>query len=70
MSTFTKLNTVKNIVNYKTNEVVTISKFQKDGTKRTFFVPEVNGKRINSTLFAKLSNAEQLAKLYLNRNQN
>ncbi len=70
MSTFAKLNNVKNIVNSKTKESVTIIKVQKVGTKRVFFVPEVNGKRINSILFAKLYNAESLANQYLKRNQN
>ena len=70
MKTFTKLNTVRTIRNSKTNEEVKIVKVKKDGTQRIFFSPEFNGKKINSIMFARLSNAEQLANQYLKRNLN
>lgn len=62
---FTKMNPVTKLK--KGNEEVTIFKFKKDGTRRSFFAPEVNEKRINSTMFARLYDAENLAKRYLNR---
>jgi len=46
MKTFTTLNKVTNVRNPKTNEIVTISKVQKDGTKRTFFKVEKEGKLV------------------------
>lgn len=68
MATFTKLNLASKIRNQNTNEVVSIFKFQKDGTKSFFFAPEVNEKRITKTMFTRLYGAEDLAKQYLNRN--
>ena len=71
MKTFTTLNVVSKITNPKTGEVVEILKVQKDGTKRTFFKPvvEKDGKKmmITTTLWARLYDAESLAKKYLNR---
>lgn len=67
MKTFTKLNLVQKIKNSKTNEIVEIYKFQKDGTKRVFFAPLFNDKQITPTLFARLYDAETLAKRFLNR---
>ena len=73
MKTFTTLNKASVITNPKTNEVVTIYKVKKDGTKRTFFKPvvEIDGKEllITRTLWATLWEAEKLAKVYLNRNE-
>lgn len=67
MKSFTTLNKVTNVRNPKTNEIVTISKVQKDGTKRTFFKVEKEGKLVFSTMFARLGEAERNAKNYLNR---
>lgn len=67
MKTFIKLHIVTKIKSSKTDEVVEIYKFRKEGTKREFFVPEVNGKRITTTLWNRLYDAENLAKKYLNR---
>ena len=73
MATYTRLSISSKIRNPKTDELVTIYKVQKDGTKRTFFQPIVvidgQDKRITSTLWARLYDAESLAKRYLNRNQ-
>ena len=54
---------------YKNNvEKVIIFKYRKQGTKKEFFAPELeNGKRLNSTMYSKMYDAEKLAKLYLNR---
>ena len=67
MEKFKKIQTVSNITNPKTGESVQVIKFQKTGTKREFFTCEVNGKRLVSTMFARLYDAEKLAKVYLNR---
>lgn len=39
-----------------------IVKYIKAGTKRTFFRPELNGKPVSSTMFARQYDAEELAK--------
>lgn len=67
MKTFTKLNLVSKIKNSNTGEIVEIYKFRKDGTKREFFAPEFEGKKLTSTLWARLYDAEKLAKQFLNR---
>lgn len=71
MKTFTTLNVASKIVNPNTSEVVEVLKVKKDGTKRIFFKPvvEINGekKMITKTLWARLYDAEKLAKQYLNR---
>ncbi|WP_454058940.1 hypothetical protein [Elizabethkingia ursingii] len=71
MKTFTTLNVVSKISNPQTGEVVEILKVQKDGTKRIFFKPvvEKDGKKmmITKTLWARLYDANRLAKNYLNR---
>ena len=67
MSTFTTLNEVTKIKNKTTNEIVVIYKVQKDGTKRTFFQPKVEDKAIDKTLWARLYDAENVARRYLNR---
>lgn len=73
MATYTRLSISSYIRNPKTNEAVTIFKIQKDGTKRIFFQPivviEGQEKRITGTLWARLYDAENLAKRYLNRNE-
>lgn len=67
MKTFTKLNLVSKIRNPKTGEIVEIYKVRKDGTKREFFSPEFEGKKLNSILWARLYDAENLANKFLNR---
>jgi len=49
------------------NEVGTIEivKFKKVGTKRTFWAPEFEGKRINSTMYGEMGQATKLAKKFL-----
>jgi hypothetical protein len=68
MKTFTTLNKVSKISNPKTGESVNISKVLKEGTKRTFFKVERDGKLVFTTMFARLGDAERNAKLFLNRN--
>lgn len=69
MSQFKKLNRVKIVRNAKTGEFVEIFKYSKTGTKQVYFVPEVTGKRITSTMWARLYDAESVAKIYLKRVQ-
>jgi len=64
METFTILNKVTTIT--KENKKVTIVKVIKNGTKRTFFAPMADDKFLNKTRFARLYDAERLAKLFLN----
>lgn len=66
MKTFTTLNIAKTIKCSETGEMVTIFKVQKDGTKRIFFKPTVNGNPISRTLWARLCEAEGLSRRYLN----
>lgn len=68
MTTFTTLYVASKIKNNNTNEVVEILKVQKDGTKRTFFKPTFDGKTIGRTLWTTKTEAEQVGKLFLNRN--
>ena len=67
MKKYTKLGVASKITNQKTGEVVQCVKYRKDGTKRVFFAPECNGKRLTTTLWARLADAEKVARLYLNR---
>ena len=66
MTTFTTLRKITNITNPNTKESVLISKVQKEGTKRTFFKIEKEGRLITKTMFGRLWEAEKVAKLYLN----
>ena len=70
MASFTTLRKITNITNPNTKESVLVSKVQKDGTKRTFFKIEKDGKLITRTMYARLYEAERIAKFYLNRNEN
>jgi len=66
--TFTEINTVSKFKNQANNEVIIVKKFKKAGTKRVFFTPEnEQGQRLTSTMFAKMYDAEALAKRYLKR---
>ena len=64
--TYQILNTVENIT--KNGVTISIVKVAKTGTKKVFFTPEIEGKRITTTLFAKLYDAKDLAKKYLKQN--
>ncbi len=63
MATFTKLYKALTLnVQVGQNVVpVEIFKVVKDGTKREFFSPEINGKRFTKTMFARMSEAERIS---------
>ena len=63
MSKFEKLGTAETI--RAGGVVVKIEKFKKQGTGRIFFTPEIQGKRIISTMYARLYDAKNLARHYL-----
>ena len=65
MNGFEKIEVAEIRTNREKTIKVQICKFQKTGTKRTFFTPEVDGKRINTTMFARKYSAVSLAKLYI-----
>ena len=67
---FTQLNKVETRVNVKRTIKVDIVKFRKDGTKREFFVPMFEGKRLNKTLFARKYDAVNLAKAFIKYKEN
>jgi hypothetical protein len=61
------MTTVASYKNKKNGKVVRIMRVVKEGTKRVFFFPQtVDGKRLNSTLFARQYDAVSLGKIYLN----
>jgi hypothetical protein len=66
MKTYTTLNVAFTMTNSK-NEAVVIYKVQKDGTNRVFFRPTFKGNKISNTLWARLCEAKNLAKSFLNR---
>ena len=70
MKSFEKISLSRKLTNTTTNETVFIYKFKKVGTERVFFAPEINGKRINNTMYARLYDATTLGKNFLKRNQN
>lgn len=61
--TYQNLNTVENIT--KNGLTISIVKVAKTGTKKVFFTPEIEGKRLTTTLFARLYDAKDLAKKHL-----
>lgn len=61
--TYQTLNTVEKIT--KNNLTINIVKISKVGTKKVFFTPEIDGKRLTTTLFARLYDAKDLAKKHL-----
>ena len=63
MSKFEKLSTAGTIRGGAV--VIKIEKFKKQGTSRIFFSPEIEGRRIISTMYARLYDAENLARHYL-----
>lgn len=69
MKTYTTLYVASKITNPVTKETVEIVKIRKDGTKREFFKPTLNGVLIGKTFWALKNQAESVAKLYLNRNK-
>ena len=64
---FTKIATVETlkVVTGDNTVNVVIEKFRKEGTKREFFTPSIDGKRITRTMFARLYEAESFAKKVL-----
>jgi len=50
----------------KNDKAVKIVRMVKEGTKRVFFYPTVNGLRLNRTNFARQYDAISLGKQYLN----
>jgi hypothetical protein len=64
MATFKKVRVASKIV-ARDGRTVIVYKFVKDGTMKAFFAPEIGGKRITSTMFARLYDAENLARSYL-----
>ena len=68
MNSYTKVNTIETHTNINRTVKVDIVKYQKDGTKRQFFVAEVEGKRIGKTLFARMYDAVKVAKYYIKAN--
>ncbi|MDL5044648.1 hypothetical protein QQ054_01115 [Oscillatoria amoena NRMC-F 0135] len=59
---FTKLNPVVTVKSKYVPDVIRIYKYKKDGTKRFFFNPELNGKRLTNTMFVRLWEAEDVSK--------
>lgn len=66
MTGYTKVSTIETHTNRSVK--VDIVKYQKDGTKRQFFVAEFEGKRIGTTLFARMYDAVKIAKRYVTAN--
>ena len=66
MSSFIQLSVSLVVSSKLTTQKVEIVKFKKAGTKRIFFAPRVNGLAINTTMYARLSCAKNLAVTYLN----
>ncbi len=63
---FTKLHTTKKI---KLNDItLEICKFKKDGTNRTFWSVNKDGKRFTATMYARLYDCERACKSYLKKN--
>ena len=65
--TFTRLNQSGQLTHK--GELIKIIKFQKDGTKRTFFKAEINGVLIGKTLFARMYDAENYGMKYIDWKQ-
>jgi len=61
---FNKVATIETLtVVHNGNAVkVEIEKFRKEGTKREFFTPSIDGKRLTRTMFCRLYEAENFAK--------
>lgn len=64
--TYKTLNTVEKIT--KNSLTISIIKISKVGTNKVFFTPEIEGKRLTTTLFARLYDARDLAKKFLKQN--
>lgn len=62
MKTFKRLNKVLTVRNKWEDKKLSIVKFQKNGTKRTFFsVENEKWERLTSTMFARMYDAKKLA---------
>lgn len=62
---FKKILTVSTVSNRAKTIKVDIVKFNKTGTKRIFFTPEFEGKRLTSTMYARKGEAMGLAKAFI-----
>lgn len=65
-SNYNKVQTTKTIT--LGDVKVEVNKFNKIGTKRHFWTPELNGQRITRTMFSNLGQAEKFTKAWLNQN--
>lgn len=65
MSRFVKISTSEILANADKSVKVKLVKFRKKGTQRIFFTPEVDGKRLTSTMFARLTGARNIGRQYL-----
>ena len=63
MKSFEKLNIARTITGK--GKTAIIYKFKKCGTERIFFAPEIDGNRINSTMYARLYDAESVSRRYI-----
>ena len=70
MATFQRLTTSEIVKSQDRSITVRIEKFQKIGTDRVFFAPEVNGLRISRTMYARKYDAKGLAKRYISHKSN
>ena len=70
MSKFTNIYVSTKIKLANNSNVVVIHKARKEGTKREFFTPEFNGKKITTTMFARLSCAKSFSKSFLTKLNN
>jgi hypothetical protein len=70
MSKFIKTNIVEVVLSKDNTIKIDIVRFIKEPTKRVFFTPEISGKRIVSTMFARKYSAVNVAKQYIKYKQN
>lgn len=63
MSKFIRLKVSSKIC--KDDIKVDVVKYQKNGTKRTFWTPEIDSKRITKTMFSSLWEAENTARKFI-----
>ena len=67
---FTKIATPEVITDNSKTVMVEICKFKKNGSSREFFAPEIGGKRLTRTMFARKYDAIRLAKEYIATKKN
>lgn len=66
---FEKITTVETITNKERTIKVQIEKFMKVGTKRIFFAPTFEGKRITQTMYARKYDAVSLGRQFFKYKQ-